>query len=52
MSGLAYLNYVDVPGGLGKVTVQPSWIVNREGNQIRFRTYRGETAEYFDPIGL
>lgn len=53
MSGLAVPQLcVDVPGGLGKVTVQPSWIVNREGNQIRFRTYRGETAEYFDPIGL
>ena len=53
MSGLAVPQLcVDVPGGLGKVTVQPSWIVNREGNQIRFRTYRGETAEYFDPMGL
>ncbi|MEE2900744.1 MAG: KamA family radical SAM protein [Myxococcota bacterium] len=52
MSGLAVPQLcVDVPGGLGKVTVQPSWIVNREGNQIRFRTYRGETADYFDPIG-
>ena len=51
MSGLAVPQLcVDVPGGLGKVTVQPSWIVNRSGNQIRFRTHTGETAEYFDPI--
>ena len=40
---------VDVPGGLGKVTVQPTWIEAREGRSIKFRTYTGETAAYFDP---
>jgi len=50
VSGLAVPQLcVDVPGGLGKVTVQPSWIVNREESRIRFKTYTGETAEYFDP---
>lgn len=51
VSGLAVPQLcVDVPGGLGKVTVQPSWIVNREAARITFRTYTGETAEYFDPM--
>ena len=50
VSGLAVPQLcVDVPGGLGKVTVQPSWIVNREGGRIRFKTYTGEAAEYLDP---
>lgn len=41
---------VDVPGGLGKVTVVPEWIVRREGRSTTFRTYTGATAEYLDPI--
>ena len=50
LSGLAVPQLcVDVPGGLGKVTVQPSWIVERRGRTTRFRTYTGETAEYVDP---
>jgi lysine 2,3-aminomutase len=40
---------VDVPGGFGKVTVVPEWIVRREGRSTTFRTYSGETAEYLDP---
>ncbi len=40
---------VDVPGGLGKVTVQPEWIVKRDGRRVTFRTYTGETADYVDP---
>lgn len=51
VSGLAVPRLcVDVPGGLGKVTVQPEWIVKRSGRSITFRTYTGETAEYVDPI--
>jgi lysine 2,3-aminomutase len=50
MSGLAVPHLcVDVPGGLGKVTVQPSWIVRREGKRTTFRTYTGATADYLDP---
>lgn len=41
---------VDVPGGHGKVTVVPDWIVRREGRSTTFRTYTGATAEYLDPI--
>lgn len=41
---------VDVPGGLGKVTVVPDWVVRREGLATTFRTYTGATAEYLDPV--
>lgn len=40
---------VDVPGGMGKVTVQPDWVVERIGRLTRFRTYTGEIGEYLDP---
>jgi lysine 2,3-aminomutase len=40
---------VDVPGGLGKVTVQPEWIVERTPARIVFRTYTGERGEYPEP---
>jgi lysine 2,3-aminomutase len=50
VSGLAVPQLcVDVPGGLGKVTVQPDWIVKREGRSTTFRTFTGETADYLDP---
>ena len=52
MSGLAVPQLcVDVPGGLGKVTLVPEWVVQRTDTSTTFRTYTGETAEYFDPIG-
>ncbi len=51
MSGLAVPHFaVDVPGGLGKVTMLPDWIVSRDGRATTFRTYTGETAKYLDPI--
>lgn len=40
---------VDVPGGLGKVTLQPDWLVGRDGARSYFRTYSGKTGEYLDP---
>jgi lysine 2,3-aminomutase len=50
MSGLAVPQLcVDVPGGLGKVTVQPDWIVKQNGRTTTFRTYTGERGEYVDP---
>jgi lysine 2,3-aminomutase len=50
VSGLAVPQLcVDVPGGLGKVTVQPDWIVKREGRSTTFRTFTGESAAYLDP---
>ena len=50
MSGLGVPQFcVDVPGGLGKVTLQPEWVMSRQGRITMFRTYTGRTAEYFDP---
>lgn len=40
---------VDVPGGLGKVTVQPDWMLERRGRKTSFRTYGGQVGEYLDP---
>ncbi len=40
---------VDVPGGHGKVTLVPEWIVGKQGRTTTFRTYTGVTAEYLDP---
>lgn len=40
---------VDVPGGHGKVTLVPEWIVSKQGRITTFRTYTGATAEYLDP---
>lgn len=41
---------VDVPGGLGKVTMVPEWVVSQRGRSTTFRTYTGATAEYLDPV--
>ena len=50
MSGLTVPQLcVDVPGGLGKVTLVPEWVVRRDGRTTTFRTYSGETADYVDP---
>lgn len=40
---------VDVPGGLGKVTVVPDWMQRREGRSTYFKTYTGAIGEYLDP---
>lgn len=40
---------VDVPGGLGKVTVVPEWVQARTERHTTFRTYTGEVAEYPEP---
>lgn len=50
MSGLAVPQLcIDVPGGLGKVTLVPEWVVKRDGKTTTFRTYTGQTGEYVDP---
>lgn len=49
-SGLAVPQLcVDVPGGLGKVTVQPDWVVEQSAGRTVFRTFTGERAEYPEP---
>ncbi len=50
MSGLAVPQFcVDVPGGLGKVTMLPEWVVAKDGRATTFRTYTGSSARYLDP---
>jgi lysine 2,3-aminomutase len=49
-SGLAIPHLaVDLPGGGGKVTVQPGWRIGRDGSAHRFRNFRGEQYVYEDP---
>lgn len=40
---------VDLPGGGGKVTVQPQYLVAREERQAIFRNYLGEQYAYPEP---
>jgi lysine 2,3-aminomutase len=49
-SGLAIPHLaVDLPGGGGKITLQPRWETGREGNVQVFRNWRGESYRYPDP---
>jgi lysine 2,3-aminomutase len=40
---------VDLPGGGGKVTVQPDYVVERRATETLFRNYRGEPYAYPEP---
>ncbi len=40
---------VDLPGGGGKVTVQPDYVVGREGHETILRSYTGKLYRYPDP---
>jgi len=40
---------VDLPGGGGKVTLQPEYVVERRGHQTVLRNYRGEPYVYPEP---
>jgi lysine 2,3-aminomutase len=49
-SGLAVPHFaVDLPGGGGKVTLQPDYVVERTGSQTVLRNYRGERYAYPEP---
>lgn len=49
-SGLAIPHLaVDLPGGGGKVTLQPSYLLGREGSAHLLRNFRGERFTYPDP---
>ena len=39
----------DLPGGGGKVTLQPEYVVERRGHETVFRNYRGEPYVYPEP---
>ncbi len=46
-SGLAVPHYVvDLPGGGGKVSLGPDYLVGREGKKLTFRNYAGERYDY------
>jgi len=40
---------VDLPGGGGKVTLQPEYVVERRGRETVFRNYRSEPYVYPEP---
>lgn len=49
-SGLAVPHFaVDLPGGGGKVTLQPDYLLERRGSETVFRNYLGETYAYQEP---
>jgi lysine 2,3-aminomutase len=49
-SGLAVPHLaVDLPGGGGKVTLQPEYVVERQAGQTVFRNYRGSRFTYPEP---
>jgi len=50
-SGYAVPHYViDLPGGGGKVPLQPEYFVGRDGNDLVFRNFEGKTFRYPDPL--
>jgi lysine 2,3-aminomutase len=49
-SGLAVPHLaVDLPGGGGKVTLQPDYVVERREHETVFRNFRGQTYRYPEP---
>jgi len=50
-TGYAVPNYViDAPGGGGKIPLQPTTVVGREGDDLLLRNYEGKTYRYPDPM--
>ncbi|MBX5481828.1 MAG: KamA family radical SAM protein [Myxococcaceae bacterium] len=50
-SGLAVPHLaVDLPGGGGKVTLQPDYVAERRERETIFRNFRGETYAYPEPV--
>lgn len=50
-SGLAVPHLaVDLPGGGGKVTLQPDYVVEKRSRETVFRNYRGERFSYPEPM--
>jgi lysine 2,3-aminomutase len=49
-TGMAVPHFaVDLPGGGGKVTLQPSYVVEKTPTQTLMRNFRGETYAYPEP---
>jgi lysine 2,3-aminomutase len=52
-SGLAVPTYVvDLPGGGGKVPVQPSYLLSQTDEVLSFKNYQGRIFHYHDPKPL
>jgi lysine 2,3-aminomutase len=50
-SGLAVPHFaVDLPGGGGKVTLQPEYVVERRERETLFRNFRGDAYVYPEPL--
>lgn len=50
VSGLAQPSLaVDLPGGQGKVRLEPEAILGREGDDVLLRSWRGQVVRYPDP---
>jgi len=50
-TGMAVPHYVvDLPGGGGKVPVQPEYLVKKEGPVYTFKNYEGETYDYREGV--
>jgi lysine 2,3-aminomutase len=40
---------IDLPGGGGKVSLLPEYLVGREGDELVFRNFEGRLFRYHDP---
>lgn len=50
-TGYAVPTYViDAPGGGGKIPLQPTYVVGREGDDLLLRNYEGNVYRYPDPL--
>lgn len=51
-SGLAVPNYViDLPGGGGKITIQPDYVLDKQADEYIIRNYKGEIIRFKNPGG-
>ncbi|MFA5438723.1 KamA family radical SAM protein [Dehalococcoides sp.] len=51
-SGLAVPNYViDLPGGGGKITIQPDYVLDKQADEYIIRNYKGEIIRFKNPSG-
>jgi len=50
-TGYAVPTYViDAPGGGGKIPLQPSYMMGRDGDHVVLRNYEGNVYRYPDPL--
>ncbi len=50
LGGIAIPTFVvDLPGGRGKVPLEPDYLLAKKGNKLTFENFRGEKVVYQDP---